>query len=80
MSLRIAPVTLTQAAAFITDNHRHHPPQGHKFSLGAADGDVLVGGATVGRHLDEGQTLEVTRVCGRRRHPERLLLNFVRRP
>jgi hypothetical protein len=68
VSLRIVPVTLAQAAAFITDHRRHHrPPQGHKFSLGAADGDVLVGVATVGRpvarHLDDGQTLEVTRVA-----------------
>ena len=67
MSLRVVPVTFAQACAFITDWHRHHrPPQGHKYSLGVADGEVLVGVAVVGRPvarmLDDGQTLEVTRV------------------
>jgi len=66
--MRLVPVSFAQAAAFITDWHRHHrPPQGHKFSLGVADGEVLVGVAVVGRPvarlLDDGQTLEVTRVA-----------------
>ena len=68
MSLRVVPVTFAQAKAFITDWHRHHrPPQGHKFSLGVADGEELVGVAVVGRPvarmLDDGHTLEVTRVA-----------------
>ncbi|MDG4760398.1 XF1762 family protein [Micromonospora sp. WMMD710] len=68
MSLRLVPVTFAQAGAFITDWHRHHrPPRGHKFSLGIAQDDVLVGVAVVGRPvarmLDDGQTLEVTRVA-----------------
>ncbi|GGK36475.1 hypothetical protein GCM10010124_31400 [Pilimelia terevasa] len=68
MTLRVVPVTFAQAVAFIDDWHRHHrPPRGHKFSLGVADGDVLVGVAVVGRPvarlLDDGQTLEVTRVA-----------------
>lgn len=68
MSLRVVPVSFAQACAFITDWHRHHrPPQGHKFSLGVADGEILVGVAVVGRPvarmLDDGQTLEVTRVA-----------------
>jgi hypothetical protein len=68
VSLRTVPVTFTQAKAFITDWHRHHgPPPGHKYSIGVADGDLLVGVAVVGRPvarmLDDGHTLEVTRVA-----------------
>jgi hypothetical protein len=67
--LRTVPVTFAQARDFITDWHRHlRPPVGHKYSIGVADeGDVLVGVAVVGRpvarHLDDGLTLEVTRVA-----------------
>jgi hypothetical protein len=67
--LRTVPVTFAQAREFITDWHRHHrPPVGHKYSIGIADErDVLVGVAVVGRpvarHLDDGLTLEVTRVA-----------------
>jgi hypothetical protein len=63
------PVTFAEAAAFVTDWHRYHrAPVGHKFSIGLADGgDTLVGVAVVGRpvarHLDDGLTLEVTRVA-----------------
>lgn len=68
MSLRTVPVSFAQAAASITDWHRHHrAPVGHKFSIGVADDDTLVGVAVVGRpvarHLDDGTTLEVTRVA-----------------
>ncbi|MEU9505359.1 XF1762 family protein [Micromonospora sp. NPDC048170] len=69
MSLRTVPVTFAQACAFVQDWHRHHrPPRGHKFSVGAADhNNVLVGVAVVGRPvsrmLDDGLTLEVTRVA-----------------
>ncbi|WP_246606409.1 XF1762 family protein [Paractinoplanes toevensis] len=67
------PVTFAQASAFITDWHRHHrPPAGHKFSIGAANGDnLLVGVAVVGRPvarlLQDGLTLTATtdiRTCG----------------
>ncbi|MFI7077542.1 XF1762 family protein [Micromonospora sp. NPDC049903] len=67
--LRTVPVSFAQACSFVEDWHRHHrPPRGHKFSIGAADQDgVLVGVAVVGRPvarmLDDGQTLEVTRVA-----------------
>jgi hypothetical protein len=67
--LRTVPVTFAQAYQFVTDWHRHHrPPAGHKYSVGVADQrDVLVGVAVVGRpvarHLDDGLTLEVTRVA-----------------
>ncbi|MDG4834136.1 hypothetical protein O7627_33265 [Solwaraspora sp. WMMD1047] len=69
MSIRTVPVTFRQACEFIADWHRHHrPPRGHKYSIGAADqDDVLVGVAVVGRPvarmLDDGLTLEVTRVA-----------------
>ena len=66
--LAIVPIHFRQACAFIRANHRHHsPPQGHKFSLAVASDGVLVGVAVVGRpiarYLDDGKTLEVTRLC-----------------
>lgn len=66
--LRIVPVTFAEACAFVTTWHRHHqPPVGHKFSLGVAAGERLVGVAIVGRplarHLQNGRTLEVTRTA-----------------
>lgn len=68
MSLRVVPVTFADACAFVAAHHRHHqPPVGHKFSLGVAAGDVLVGVAMVGRpvarHYDDGLTLEVNRTA-----------------
>jgi len=66
--LRPVPVTLHTAAAFITAHHRHlRPPAGHRFAIGAAVGDQLVGvvvvGRPVARMLDDGLTAEVTRLC-----------------
>lgn len=67
--LRIVPVSLGEAKAFIDQHHRHHPPPvGHKFSIAVADeGGEIRGVATVGRpvarHLDDGWTLEVNRVA-----------------
>ena len=68
MSLRLKPITFRAACEFIAKNHRHHrPPQGHKFSIAAMEGEVIVGVACVGRpvsrHLDDGWTAEVTRLC-----------------
>lgn len=68
MSLRLAPCSLEDANAFVKALHRHHKPAvGHKFSLGALSGDELVGVAIVGRPVsrmrDDGNTLEVTRLC-----------------
>lgn len=68
MTLDLIPVTFQQAAAFVQEHHRHHSrPVGHKFSVGVADGHLIVGviitGRPVARHLDDGQTLEVTRCC-----------------
>lgn len=68
MALELVPVTRDQATAYITAVHRHHkPPQGYRFAVGVHDGQTLVGVATAGRpvarHLDDGKTLEVTRVA-----------------
>ncbi len=61
-------MSLAEANAFVLAHHRHHKPVvGHKFSLGAAMGDQIVGVAIVGRPVargrDDGMTLEVTRLC-----------------
>lgn len=66
--LNICPMTLKEANAFVEQNHRHHKPVvGHKFSIGCTDGEKIVGVAIVGRpvsrHLDDGWTLEVNRLC-----------------
>jgi hypothetical protein len=66
--LRIVPVSFADACAFVADWHRHHePPVGHKFSIGAASANQLVGvcivGRPVARHLDNGHTLEVLRTA-----------------
>lgn len=66
--LEVVPITLKEANAFVEQNHRHHGPTvGHKFSIGLSDGEKIVGVAIVGRpvarHLDDGWTLEVNRLC-----------------
>lgn len=68
MSLRHVALDFQTAAEFVRRHHRHHtPPVGHKFSLGAIDGEELVGvvivGRPVARRRDDGETLEVTRLC-----------------
>lgn len=68
MSLQLVPVSFADACGFVATWHRHHaPPIGHKFSVGVADDDVLVGVAMVGRpvarHYDDGRTLEVNRTA-----------------
>lgn len=66
--LEICPMTLREANAYVEQHHRHHgPAAGHKFSIGLSDGKKIVGVAIVGRpvsrHLDDGWTLEVNRLC-----------------
>nr|WP_241004027.1 XF1762 family protein [Magnetospirillum aberrantis] len=66
--MTLAPVSLADANAFVAAMHRHHKPVvGHKFSLGATVDGAVVGVAIVGRPVarmrDDGETLEVTRLC-----------------
>lgn len=67
--LHVVPVTWQQACAVVDQLHRHHrAPRGHKLSVGVATPDgTIVGvamlGRPVARHLDDGFTLEVTRVA-----------------
>lgn len=62
------PISLREANAFVVAHHRHHDATtGHKWSLGAYQDGRLCGVAIVGRptgrRLDDGKTLEVTRLC-----------------
>ena len=68
----IRPITLKEANAFVIANHRHHDSvTGCKFAIGlnkVIDGvDTLIGvaicGRPVSRHLDDGLTLEINRLC-----------------
>ena len=68
MKMATVPLSLEEANEFVRVHHRHHAPVvGHKFSIGAALGDevcgVVIVGRPVSRHLDDGLTLEVTRLC-----------------
>lgn len=69
MGLRAAPISFADAAAFVQEHHRHHtPPRGHKFSIAAVnDNGTIVGvvivGRPVARRRDDGETMEVTRLC-----------------
>ncbi len=64
----VRPLSLAQANDVVARWHSHHRKvQGHKFSLGAFEGDECVGAVIVGRpvapSLDNGTTWEVTRLC-----------------
>lgn len=66
--IELCPMTLKEANAYVEQHHRHHGAVvGHKFSIGLSDGEKIVGVAIVGRpvarHLDDGWTLEVNRLC-----------------
>lgn len=69
LRLRIRPIGLRAANAFVSLHHRHHgPARGHKFSIAVADQaghihGVAIAGRPVARHLDDGIHLEVLRVC-----------------
>ncbi len=69
MSLYVVPCTIRQANAYVKLLHRHNKPvTGTRLVFAAADstgtihGVVLVG-RPVSRHLDDGMTLEINRVC-----------------
>lgn len=67
--LHIRPVAFAAACAYVAEHHRHHrPPQGHKWSLQVVDNDgichgVAMIGRPVAKALDNGLTMEVTRVA-----------------
>lgn len=66
--LYLVPVSFDTASRFVAMWHRHHqPPPGHKFSIGVASDETLVGVAMIGRPVarshDDGQTLEVIRTA-----------------
>jgi hypothetical protein len=66
--MKIVPISLKEANAFIAKYHRHNKPvTGHKFSIGLELEDHLIGVCIVGRPIarlaDNGKTLEVTRLA-----------------
>lgn len=68
--LEAVPITLRDARAFVQEHHRHsRPPRGWRFGLGAElDGElvaVLIAGRPVARGLDDGRTIELTRLCSK---------------
>lgn len=66
--MTLIALELAEANAFVSAHHRHHRATvGHKFSLGAALNESVIGIAIIGRPVargrDDGETLEVTRLC-----------------
>jgi hypothetical protein len=67
--IELRPITQKKAFAFIEEHHRHHDvPVGALWWHGAHDEDgklagVAVVGRPVSRMLDDGLTMEVTRLC-----------------
>lgn len=62
------PMELKEAQAYINKYHRHHQAANRdKFRIAASDGKNILGvvqvGRPVSRMLDDGQTLEVLRLC-----------------
>lgn len=68
MALRIVPIDLKAANAFVLKHHRHNGKVlVHRFSISVYDGDRICGVAIVGnpsaRCLCDGLTLEIKRCC-----------------
>ena len=66
--MEIVPITLKSANEYVSQYHRHHKSVvGCKFCIGCEDGGQLIGvaicGRPVSRHLDNGKTLEINRLC-----------------
>lgn len=65
----IKPISLKDANAFVTDYHRHHKAvRGCKFCISVVDENndivgVAICGRPVSRYLDDGNTLEINRLC-----------------
>lgn len=68
MKLELVPLTQREARAFVAEHHRHNgADRGDVFRAGlAADGElvaVAVAGRPKAAGLQDGRTLEITRVC-----------------
>lgn len=68
MPLKVRPLTCKAASLYVAKNHRHNRgPIGGLFAAAVYDGDRLAGvaicGRPVARLLDDGLTVEITRVC-----------------
>ena len=66
--MRIIPVTFKFAKAFIADYHQPNPNVVRcKFAIGCQGDQGILGvavcGRPVSRYLDDGETLEINRVC-----------------
>ncbi|MES2262129.1 MAG: XF1762 family protein [Pseudomonadota bacterium] len=67
--IRVTPISLAEANAFVAQHHRHHQPvPGAKFCIAVSDAagtvrGVAIVGRPVARGLDDGWTLEVNRCC-----------------
>jgi len=64
----IIPITFEKACRFVNMHHRHHfNSHAHKWSIGYEEEGKLIGVGMIGRplnrHLDDGLSLEITRVC-----------------
>lgn len=65
---KVVNLSLKEANEFIAKNHRHHQPvYRDKYRMGVEVDGVLCGveqvERPVSRHLDDGKTLEVVRLC-----------------
>lgn len=66
--MKLVPISIREANRYVLHHHRHHRPvQGALFALAAEKDGQLVGvaiiGRPVGRGLQDGRTVEVTRVA-----------------
>lgn len=66
--LKLVPLTQRQAREFIGLHHRHNlPPRGDIIRVGlSSQGEIVavgMGGRPVARSLDDGATIEITRIC-----------------
>ena len=66
--MKIVPMTIKDANEYVSKYHRHHPPvRICRFAIGCEKEGELVGVAICGRplsrHLDNGLTIEINRLC-----------------
>lgn len=66
--LEVRPIGIKEANIYVEAHHRHHKKvAGHKFSICACKGDVIVGvaicGRPVSRYMDDGTVIEINRLC-----------------